>query len=213
MPALPLDGGRVLRALLWAGKHDFAAATRIAAEVSRLLAFLLIGLGLLLFVTQGSFSGAWLAFIGWFLLQAAASEARYPLIREALTGLTVRNLMVADPVTAEARETLAEFMQDAPGAARFAAYPVLDDGRVVGMLPFSRVMHLPHEDCGTRVVRDSMLPLEEVTMVDPDEAALEAFCALSADGLHRGLVVKDGHLVGLLSISDFARVLQLKPRA
>ena len=129
IPALPLDGGRVLRAALWARKRDFAAATRAAAEISRFFAFVLITFGVLLFFTEGAFSGAWLAFIGWFLLQAGAAEARYPLLREALSGLTVRNLMVADPVTADARETLGSFMNDVPGTARFTAYPVLDGDR------------------------------------------------------------------------------------
>jgi Zn-dependent protease len=76
VPALPLDGGRVLRSLLWMRTRDFAAATRVAAGISRVLAFVLIALGVLLFVTENAFSGVWLAFIGWFLLQAAASEAR-----------------------------------------------------------------------------------------------------------------------------------------
>lgn len=212
IPALPLDGGRILRSLLWARKGDFAAATRTAAEISRAFAFVLIALGLLLFVTEGAFSGAWLAFIGWFLLQAAASEARYPLIREALSGLRVRNLMVANPVTAQANETLADLIDRVPGAARYSVYPVLEHGRLVGALPFSRIQHLPHDQWSEQLVEDTMLPLEEVPLLDPDEPALQAFSELSADGLHRALVVSDGELAGLLSISDFARVLQLPPR-
>ncbi len=76
VPALPLDGGRILRSALWHVKGDFRSATRIAVAVARAIAFLLIGAGLFLFVFQSSFSGAWLAFIGWFLLQAASGEAR-----------------------------------------------------------------------------------------------------------------------------------------
>ncbi len=89
LPALPLDGGRVLRSALWYFKHDFAWATRIAADVGRGFGYLLIGSGLFLFIFQGSFSGAWFALIGWFLLQAAGGEARYVAVQQALGGLRV----------------------------------------------------------------------------------------------------------------------------
>lgn len=212
LPALPLDGGRVLRSVLWATKHDFVAATRIASRVSRFCSFVMIALGIVLFLRDGSLSGVWLAFIGWFLLQASASEARYPLIREALAGLRVRNLMVTDPVTADANQTLAEFLEHAPGTARFTAYPVLDGEQVVGVLPFSRVMHTPHRQWASQLVSAASLPLAEIAVLDPDESAIAAFAALSANGMHRGLVMRDGRLVGLLSISDFARALAVPSR-
>lgn len=213
IPALPLDGGRVLRSLLWIRKGNFDSATRAAAGVSRLFAFALIWLGLLLFFTQGAFTGAWLAFIGWFLLQAAASEARYPLVREALSHLTVRSMMAPDPVSADAQETVGQFIERTPGAARFTVYPVLDNGRLVGVLPFSHVLHPADEAWEARLVSHLTLPLDEVTLLDPDEPAIDAFVELSAPGLHRGLVLDHGRLVGLVSITDFARVLALPPTA
>ena len=102
LPALPLDGGRVLHSLLWYFKGDLAWATRIAADVGRGFGYLFIAGGVFLFIFQGSFSGAWLAFIGWFLLQAASAEARYIATRQALDGLRVRDLMVREPATVEA---------------------------------------------------------------------------------------------------------------
>ena len=213
IPALPLDGGRVLRSLLWRGRGDFDWATRVAADVSRVFALLLIGLGLLLFMTQGSFSGAWLAFIGWFLLQAAASEARYPLIREALAGLTVRSLMAPDPLTADPGQTLGAFVAGGAGAAHYTAFPVVDHGRVVGLLPFKRVLDIPREEWDRRVVADSMVPLAQVVVLDPDEPAIDALSDLSGGDLHRALVLdRDGRLEGVISITDIARVLSLPRR-
>src|SRR6266576_6358504 len=84
IPALPLDGGRVLRAALWRRRGDLAWATRIATEIGRRFGYLFIALGIAMFIFQGSFSGAWLAFIGWFLLQAATAEARYIATEAAL---------------------------------------------------------------------------------------------------------------------------------
>jgi Zn-dependent protease len=213
IPALPLDGGRVLRAALWAVKHDFAWATRVAADIARAFAFLLIGVGIVLFIAQGAFSGAWLAFLGWFLLQAASAEARYPLIRDALGGLTVRNLMVPHPITAHSGQTLGEFMDQIAGAARHTAYPVVDDGEVVGMLPFSCVLRTPRAEWDVRLVRDCMLRRDEVPVLALDERALEALNDLGEGDLHRGLVIDDGRLAGLISISDIARVLAAPRRS
>src|SRR5581483_6987645 len=131
LPALPLDGGRVFRALLWRGKRDFAAATRLAGEVGRALAYTMIGLGLLTLILGGSWGGAWLAFLGWFLLQAAGMEVRSLVLRDALGGLRVRDLMVRDPIVVTADTTLAEFMDGVAFAHRYTTYPVLDDGAVV----------------------------------------------------------------------------------
>lgn len=213
IPALPLDGGRVLRSALWAARHDFAWATRVAADIARAFAFLLIGVGVLLFIAQGAFSGAWLAFLGWFLLQAASAEARYPLIRDALAGLAVRDLMVPHPITARPEQTLGEFMDQIAGAARHTVYPVVGDGgEVVGILPFSSVPHVPRGEWDARRVGECMLVRDEVPVLALHEPALEALNDLNEGDLHRGLVVEDGRLAGLISISDIARVLAVPRR-
>lgn len=213
LPALPLDGGRVLRAALWAGKRDFAWATSIAADIGRGFAFLMIAGGVALFILQGAFGGAWLAFLGWFLLIAAGSEARYLAVREALAGLTVRHLMVAEPVIAHPDQTLGEFIDTVAGIARYTAYPVVGDGVVLGILPLRRVLETPRSEWEVRSVRECMLAREEVPAFGEDEDALEAFEELAEGGLHRGLVLEDGRLAGFLSISDIARLLAMpRPR-
>ena len=123
LPALPLDGGRVLRSVLWAARNDFAWATRIAARVGRAFGYLFIAVGLGFLFFQGAFSGAWLAFIGWFLLQAAGAEDRYLLARQALAGLRVKDLMVRDPETAKPDMTLGDFMDKLVSQRRYTRYP------------------------------------------------------------------------------------------
>src|SRR5258708_17408491 len=110
IPALPLDGGRVLRAALWRSRGDLASATQVASGIGRGFGYLFIALGIAMFIFQGSFSGAWLAFIGWFLLQAATAEARYIATEAALAGLRVRDLMVRKPVTVDGDLTIGEFV-------------------------------------------------------------------------------------------------------
>jgi Zn-dependent protease/predicted transcriptional regulator len=212
LPASPLDGGRVLHAALWRAKGDYAWATRIASEIGQGFGYLFIALGLFMFFFQGSFSGAWLAFIGWFLLQGARAEARYVATEQALRGLRVRDLMVRDPVTVDADSTIGRFMDEVAWSQRFTTYPVLDGGRPVGLLAFASVAAVPRSEWDTRRVRDTMIPLDQVPLLTEDAEAVDALVELSAPTANRGLVVENGHLAGLLSITDLARALEVGRR-
>jgi Zn-dependent protease len=213
IPALPLDGGRVLRAALWQARGDLRWATRVAADIGVGWGYLFIGIGLAMLIFQGSFSGGWLAFVGWFVLQAARAEARYIATEEALDGLRVRDLMVRDPVTVDADSTIGRFMDDVAWTRRFTTYPVLDEGKPIGLLAFGTVASVPRSEWDTRRVRDSMIPLDRVPLLAEDARAVNALADLSGAGVHRALVVDDGHLAGLLSITDLARALEVGPRS
>ena len=174
LPASPLDGGRVLHAALWRAKGDYAWATRVASEIGQGFAYLFIALGLVMFIFQGSFSGAWLAFIGWYLLQGAKAEARYVATEQALGGLRVRDLMVRHPVTVEADWTIGRVMDDVASSHRFTTYPVLDGGSPVGLLPFASVAAVPRPEWETRRVRETMISLDKVPLLTEDEKAVDA---------------------------------------
>ena len=210
LPALPLDGGRVLRSAIWASRGDFASATRFSAAVGRGFGFLFIAAGLAMFIAWNSVSGAWLAFIGWFLLGAASSESRHLAVREALAGLHVRDLMVRDPVAVPPTMTLGEFMDEVMWARRYASYPVVEeDGQAVGLLPFRCVAEVPRADWDTRRVRDCMLPLERVPRLRPEQELVDALGELSEGDVKRGLVLEGDRLVGLVSITDVVRALEV----
>jgi Zn-dependent protease/predicted transcriptional regulator len=211
LPALPLDGGRVLRSALWSAKRDFAWATRVAAEIGRGFAYLLIGVGLAQIIFLSQFSGAWLAFMGWFLLQAAGAEARYLATRQALGGLRVRDLMVREPVTVQPDLTLGEFMDEVVWNRRYTTYPVVEDGRVLGLIPFRRVAEIPRAEWDRRRVRDCLLPREQVPLFREDEDLVEALAKLGDTEVRRGLVLDGERLAGLLSISDLVRALEIGP--
>jgi Zn-dependent protease len=209
LPALPLDGGRVLRAALWRARGNFRWATRVAATIGRLFGYAMIAGGIFLFIFEGAFSGAWLAFIGWFLLTAASAEERQLEVREAFGPLRVRDVMVADPVTVSPDLTLGRFMDEVVWARRFTTYPVVEEGRAVGLLPFRCVAEVPRREWDERRVRDCMLPLDRVPQLSGDEPLAEALAELSEGPVNRGLVLEDGNrLAGLLSITDLARVIE-----
>ena len=148
----------------------------------------------------------------WFLLQAARSEARYVATEQALEGVRVRDLMVRDPVTVDADSTIGQFMGDVAWSQRFTTYPVLEGRRPIGLLPFASVAAVPRSDWDGRRVRDTMIPLDRVPRLTEDERAVDALADLSAPTANRGLVVDTGHLVGLLSITDLARALEVGRR-
>jgi Zn-dependent protease/CBS domain-containing protein len=212
IPALPLDGGRVLRAALWRARGDLGWATRVAADVGMGFGYLFIALGVLMFIVEGSFSGAWLAFIGWFLLQAATAEARYVATEQALAGLHVRDLMVRNPVVVDPDITVGRFMDEVASSRRFTTYPVVDrGGRPIGLLAFSSVAAVPRSEWDTRRVRDTMIPLGQVPLLAETTSAVDALADLSSrPGQNRGLVVNNGDLDGLLSITDLARALEAR---
>jgi CBS domain-containing protein len=210
IPALPLDGGRVLRAALWQARGDLAWATRVATDIGRGFGYLFIALGIAMFIFQGSFSGAWLAFIGWFLLQAATAEARYIATQGALDGLRVRDLMVRSPVTVDGDLTVGQFVDEVARSRRFTTYPVVDGERPIGLLAFRSVTVLPRSEWDTRRVRDAMIPLDEVPLLSEETSAIDALADLSPPTANRGLVVEDGRLVGLLSITDLTRALEVR---
>lgn len=208
LPALPLDGGRVLRAALWARKGDLGAATRTAARLGRLFGQVLIGWGLLVAIFAGAIGGLWLAFIGWFLLMAAEAEARSAEASTALKGLRVADVMVVDPVTTGPDTTLQAFVDEVFLTHRHTAYPVTEGGRALGLVSFRQAAAVSRDEWVTRTVRDCMSPIDEALVVQRDTPLDEALPELSQTDLRRALVCEDGRLLGLVSITDASRVLE-----
>jgi Zn-dependent protease/CBS domain-containing protein len=210
LPALPLDGGRVLRSILWYARGDFARATHLAALVGRGFGYVFVGLGVALLVFANPVSGIWLAFIGWFLLQAAGAEDRYVATREALAGLRVGDVMARHPVVAPADLSLGRFVDEVVHGGRFTTYPVVENGHVIGLLPFRRVAEVPRSEWERRTARDAMIPLEDVPAVAEDDELVDAAGELGESEINRALVLDGDRLVGLLSITDVARALEVR---
>lgn len=210
LPALPTDGGRVLRSVIWWRTRDFARATRIAGATGRFFAVGIIALGALIAFGLGSpLSGVWTALIGWFLLQAAGRETQVAAVSSRLAGLTVGDVMVRDPVTTTAGTTLDEIDAFTRWTGAYTTYPVLDDGRVVGLFPTGILHGVPREVWEETPVSRTMIPVDHVASFRPEEPLQQAVGRLQSFGLHRGLVLDEaGRLAGLLSMSDVARLMQ-----
>jgi Zn-dependent protease len=210
LPALPLDGGRILRSALWRLRGDLGWATRVAGGLGRMFGGLMIAFGLVSFVAGGGFGGAWLALIGWFLMGAAAVETRVTLAREALAGLRVSDAMAHQPLVARPDMTLDEFMDDVYAHGRHEAYPVVDGDEVVGLLAVRGLAGIARERWSEVEVGERMLPLERTLVLDDDEALGDALAALLQSPLRRAVVVHGARLAGMLSLSDAQRLLALR---
>ena len=154
--------------MLWARSGDLAAATRRASRGAGGFAYLLIAGGVAELVLLGSFGGVWLAFLGWFLLQAAAGETRALAAREALGGLRVADVMARDPTTVRQGSSLGGFMDDVVRSRRFTTYPVVDNGHPVGLLrsgvsPRSRGANGTCARCATACSRSTRCPCSHPT--------------------------------------------------
>ena len=209
LPALPMDGGRVLRSILWAKTGNFAKATRIAGSLGRGFGGLMMVGGLLMAFAGGSaFSGIWLAVIGLFLLQASAGETRAAVAHDALRSRTVGDVMEPQPLTVQASASLDEFAAFArwTGAGTMT-YPVLDGERPVGIFPTGVLMALPegHRD---RPISSLMIPMNEIPVFTPETPALDAVEALRSIALRQGLVLEDGRLVGLVTLDGLAQAVR-----
>ena len=212
LPALPLDGGRVLRAILWARRRDFASATRTAGAIGRAFGQLMIGAGLALALLVGDLSGLWLAFLGWFLLAAAEAEVESAVVRTALAGLAAADVMVRDPVTVDADASVQEFLDEVFMPTRHTAFPVVHGDRLAGIVSFRQALDQPRPLWASVRVREIMVPAKEAC-IDPQTPLSEALQRLSASQLQRLLVCDGGRLVGLLSLTDVVRLMQTRSRA
>ncbi|SDK49168.1 site-2 protease family protein [Nonomuraea jiangxiensis] len=210
IPAAPLDGGRVLRAALWARWRDRARAAIAAARAGRGFGYMLIALGFVQVVTGRSFDGLWLALIGLFLVNAASAEEQHTRLGSALHGVRVGDVMSRHPVVAHPDETVADLVERVVMRRRLSTYPLTgEDGSFLGLVTLNRVRHVDPALRDVTRVRDIACPPAEVPQARPDEPLTDLLARMqgSADG--RAVVLDpEGRLIGLLTPSDISRAVQ-----
>ncbi|MEX2583759.1 MAG: site-2 protease family protein [Gemmatimonadota bacterium] len=207
LPGFPLDGGRLFRAAVWKVTGDLNRATRLASMSGRVLAYALMGLGLLQIFAGGLIGGMWMIFIGWFVRNAAESSYLQQLLRSRLSGVPVSEVMTRDVQTVDAASTVRDFVDAFVFRGRYESYPVLDDGRPAGVLSFRQVKQVPEVLWPEKLVGDIMTPLDADSVAAPDSAMLEAMEKLQQSKTGRVLVVDGTLLVGILTTGDLTRWL------
>ncbi|MFP3901973.1 MAG: site-2 protease family protein [Acidimicrobiia bacterium] len=210
MPAAPLDGGRVLRSYLWRRSGDRYEASMTAARAGRGFGWFLVALGFLQFVAGAGLAGLWLVLIGWFLTTIARAEEEHARVSGALSGVRVRDVMSADPVSVSPDLVVDRFVEEYVFPNRFSSFPLVgSDGRPAGLVTLNRVKGLAPEERGITRVEDLACPIDDVAVVGPDRPAADVLTEMSRCPDGRALVVEDGRLVGIVSPVDIMRHLEL----
>ena len=208
LPGFPLDGGRVLRAGLWRAMASLAEATRIASTFGHALGLLMIVGGVMLFALGAGFSGLWLAFIGWFLIQAAQSSYQQVVLRQAISGVPVGTVMTGDVNWVPAEIPLDQIVNDYVMRHNHPAFPVFDGDRLIGLLCLGDIRNVPQERWAQVTAREATPPLSQANTISPQADVWDALVRMSAESCGRLLVVEDGMLRGIISRTDINRLMR-----
>lgn len=206
IPGFPLDGGRLLRSMVWHLTQDVRKATRWASLSGRGLGFLMIGLGIVGLFRGTIVGGIWLIFIGWFLAHAADASYRQVMLGRILEAVATREAMTRNPESVAPDLPLRDLVDDHFLRRRYGAYPVQDrDGKVLGLITLSQVKKVERHRWPVTTVREAMSPLSDAVTARPEDPLSEVLAKLERAGVGRALVIDSNErLVGLISRSDLA---------
>jgi len=212
LPGFPMDGGRVLRSLLWWATGSRSTATKIAVTVGHMLAYLILlaGIMMVLFDPRMMFNGIWFAFIGWFLNQAASASARQAKVREALQGFSVRDIMSTTLHTIPGDITLEQFISRHGATTPHLWYVVIEVPYLRGMLDLDDVKRVRRHKWATTTVTEAMTPLNKLSILTSGAAAIDALEEMDAREVARLPVVEGGRLIGVVSHASLLRAGQIR---
>ena len=198
IPGFPLDGGRVLRAIIWWWTGNQVRATRLAATLGQAVAFAFVFIGFISFISGGGFSGLWLAFIGWFLADAARSAAFETTVIEGLRGVRVRDVMSRDCATIERGTSISDVAEEVLRTGRRCFF-VVDDGRVAGMVTPQEVRAVPRDRWNVTPAAEAMRPVERLHHVEADAPVTKALEVITEEDVAQLPVFDHGQLRGVIS--------------
>jgi Zn-dependent protease len=210
IPGFPLDGGRVLRAILWWAMDDMERATRAAARVGQAIAVLFIGFGIFRFFEGAGLGGLWIAFIGWFLLQAAGATYMQVRAGSLLSGIKVRDLMSRDCAITSPDTSLQEFVQNQLMPTGRRCFLVMENGALKGLITPNELRNVNPKDLYFKKVGSVMLPAEKIRSVSPDTPAREALETMLRENVNQLPVMSDGHVQGVITQGQILQAIRFR---
>jgi Zn-dependent protease/predicted transcriptional regulator len=210
IPGYPLDGGRVLRAVIWWFTGDVTRSTRIASLVGQFVGFAFIVFGIFRFFGGAGFGGLWIAFIGWFLLDAARASYGQLALAQSLRGLRALDVMTNDCPVVSGRDNLHTLVEEHLLRTGNRCFIVEQQGRIVGLITPHEIKAIPRNRWPYTIVDDVMRPLDQLHTVKPETSAAEALETMARDNVNQLPVVQGGHLEGMISRSHILQVLQTR---
>jgi Zn-dependent protease/CBS domain-containing protein len=207
LPGFPMDGGRVLRSLIWGGTGNLTRATNIASIVGQLFGWAFIGLGIFLMLSISFVNGLWIAFIGWFLNSSADASRKEVALRERLSHVKVRELMTPDVTTIEPDTTVENMVNNIFRRQHGRAVPVCKEGKLMGIVTITDVRKLLQDKWAVTPVKEIMTS-QPLYTVAPEDNLNTAMVLIAKNDINQVLIKTDGKCGGLLSRADIIRLIQ-----
>jgi Zn-dependent protease/predicted transcriptional regulator len=209
LPGFPLDGGRIFRSIVWGITKDFARATRYASGSGQLLAYLMIFGGIWQFVSGNRFGGLWLAFIGWFLLNAAQESYAQVAVQSVLAGVTAGDIMSKDVPTVGRDISLADYVHEVLRTGR-RCHIVTGAGTPVGLITLHAARAIPRDEWATNSVQAAMLPIDKIHWAAPSDPVLKILERMQREDVNQMPVLDQGNIVGIIGRDSILGALQTR---
>jgi CBS domain-containing protein len=210
IPAFPLDGGRVLRAALWAYRRDLLWGTRVSARIGEGFGYLLVALGILAAFSGSLVTAVWFVLLGFLLRGAARRSYQEVVTQRVLEDVRVGRFMTTDVVTVPSEMPLERFVDEVVYRHHHRVYPVVDQGNLVGSMRTRDLARLGRAEWAGKRVLDVMVPINDETSIDIGADALTALQRMRGSAHSRLLVVDGKRLAGVLSLKDLLDHLALR---
>ena len=209
LPGFPLDGGRIFRGIVWAINGNFTKATRIASNAGRILAYLMIFVGIWQALNGNWVGGLWTAFIGWFLLSAAQESFAQVAIRSTLTGVRAEDIMSRDIPTVPRDMSLEEYVHEVLRTGR-QYHIVTGAGNPVGLITIHSARVVPREEWSNTSLQAVMTTIDKIHAASPEEPALGLLERMQSENVTQMPVISDGHIVGVIARDAILHLLQTR---
>jgi len=210
IPAFPLDGGRVLRSIIWNSNNDLVRATKITSTIGRVFGFLLIGFGVISLFLANFIAGMWWFLIGLFLNNAARASYKQLLIKNALAGQKVDRFMKKNPVSVPSSISVRELVENYIYQYHFKLFPVVEGGKLVGCVTTKTLTSLPKSEWGKTPVSQIAVNCSKDNSVEAGTDAAEVLRLMSRSGQSRLMVTRNGALEGVIALKDLLEYVSLR---
>lgn len=210
VPAFPLDGGRILRSILWRAKQNLQWATKVSSQIGGGFGVVLIVLGFFTVIGGNFIGGMWWVLIGMFLHGAAKASYQRMVTLKALEGEPLERFINRDPVAAPPSISIEELVENYIYKHDHKMFPVLDNGKLAGCITTNRIKEIPREEWKSRSVGEIAQGCSEDNTIDPHVDATKALAKMNRTNQSRLMVVENGRLIGMVTLKDMLRFLSLK---
>ncbi len=210
IPGFPLDGGSVLRAILWDRWNDVGRATRVVSRIGNSLALFCIIFGILQFIVSQSLFSGLLFVVGLFMKQSAVRDGRSGMQRDALANVRVRQVMNENVIAVDWLVSVEELVREYMLKYRLTHFPACDREEVVGMASIDGVKSVPKDLWTFKQVRDIMIPMESMAVTGPESDAAEVLKQMDSVKIECMPVMENGRLAGIVSRHDIAKHVRIK---